>query len=107
MNLKQKDALIELMQYFSENCKFTGNPIKLSNIIELFSTGFMNQIDLLKALQEVKDQYTQMKLDDFVANFKYEYEADENPIENIEKYKMKKEIDEILKFTDNMIYFKQ
>jgi hypothetical protein len=29
-----------------------------------------------------------MKLDDFVANFKYEYEANINPIENIEKYMM-------------------
>ena len=48
-----------------------------------------------------------MKLDDFVANFKYEYEANEDPIENIEKYKMINKIDEILKFTDNVIYYKQ
>jgi hypothetical protein len=106
MNLKQKDALIELMQYYSESCKYTGDPNKLSYILEQFSIGYMNQIDLLKALNQVKDLYTQMKLDNFVANFKYEYEANENPIENIERYKMKNEIDEILKFTDNVIYYK-
>ena len=109
LDLAVRDLLIELCQYFSANCKYTGDADYVMNLLFNYQRGMINLVSLKNELKDVKAKYIQMQLDDFCEKYAEiePYKLEEKPLENREKYTWTNNLKELLKFTDNVIYYKK
>ena len=103
----QKEKLLILFRYYSPQCKFTGDPDAMEEILRKFRAGSMNDYSLNQEVEHIQEQYEFLKKEDFADNYTEEYINNPDPITDFEQYMMSKDIDELMYKMDQLIYYKK
>jgi hypothetical protein len=98
--------MILILKYLSPLCKYTGNSSELEQAISKYGRGNKTSGELKQDIKRFKRIFDTGEKDEFSKHYTDVYLNNPDPLNDNDQYKFLGSKEDIIQFTDNVIFFK-